>query len=309
MFRLRKSSTDSALPLFRNRYADEWVGLLVLGAIVILIAAVVEAGFLKQWLTPAARLHFVLPQNGLAGLAVGNDIEVMGVRAGEIRQLELNPSGRLYAVGTIEPQFTRFIRTDSLATIRRRFVVTGASYIDITRGRGQPLDWDYAVLRTSIEPNPADMLTKTVAELRASLVPTMKNAQSITAQINGVLTDLRAGKGTAGALLSNKELVDRADQVLTNLNGAVLGLRPIEAKLNLALSQTNGTLKHALPDLRKTMHNASVSTSQIPALLTEADATTNSLRQLTAQLKSLWFLGGSGDKGSAGRLPAAAVQP
>lgn len=309
MFRLRKPTSDSAIPLFRNRYADEWVGLLVLGAMAILIAAVVEAGFLKQWLTPSARIYFVLPQNGLAGLAVGNDIEVMGVRAGEIRHLDLNEEGRLYAVGTIEPQFKRFIRTDSAAVIRRRFVVTGASYIDISRGRGQDLDWGYAVLQATTEPNPADMITKTIEDLRASLIPTMKNAQDITLQINEVIADLRQGKGTAGALLTNRETVDKANQVLTSLNSAIEGLHPLEAKLNVALGQTNQTLKMALPDVRKTVHNTAVTTSQLPALLTEAEATTNSLRELTNQLRSLWILGGNGKKATGGRLPASDVQP
>ncbi|TPW34736.1 MlaD family protein [Oecophyllibacter saccharovorans] len=310
MFRLRKSAaTDSAIPLFRNRYADEWVGLLVLGSVILFAAAIIEAGVLKQWLTPSARIYFVLPQNGLAGLAVGNDIEVMGVRAGEIRQLDLNQEGRLYAVGTIEPQFKPFIRTDSKAVIRRRFVVTGASYIDISRGRGQPLDWSYAVLRAVTEPNPADMITKTVAQLQATLVPTMKNVQDITAQINQILAELRAGKGTAGALLTSRETVDRANQVLADLNKAALGLQPLEAKLNQIFTRTDVSLKATLPDIHQTAHNAAVSTSQLPTLLTEAEATTESLRKLTQQIRSLWFLGGSGSKGSAGRLPASAVQP
>lgn len=49
MFRVRRP--DTARPLFQNRYADEWVGLLVLVTIVLFAVAVAEAGFLKQWLT------------------------------------------------------------------------------------------------------------------------------------------------------------------------------------------------------------------------------------------------------------------
>ena len=56
--RLRRRS-GLAAPLFRSSFVDEWVGLLVLLALVILTAVLVEAGFLKQWLTPAGRLHFV----------------------------------------------------------------------------------------------------------------------------------------------------------------------------------------------------------------------------------------------------------
>lgn len=83
MLRLRlRRQPDIAVPLFRSRYVDEWVGLLVLLSVVLLASALIEAGFLKQWLTPAGRIHFVLPESGVAGLAVNGDIEVMGVRVG-----------------------------------------------------------------------------------------------------------------------------------------------------------------------------------------------------------------------------------
>lgn len=318
MLRLRHKS-DIARPLFRNRYADEWVGLLVLAAIVILIAAVVEAGFLRQWLTPAGRIHFVLPESGVAGLDINNDIEVMGVHVGEIRSLDMNESGRMSAEGTIEPQFERYIRADSVATIKRRFVVAGASYIELTRGRGEPLDWGYAVMQANVEANPADMIVQTLNDLRARLLPAMDNVRDITEQAKGMLVDLRAGKGTAGELLSNPETAQHVNQLLLSLNSAIQNIQPLEEKLHVTLREANGTLgnvhemsghlKKSMPDINAIMHNTAASTEQLPQLMIEAEATANSLRKMTDQLRSLWILGGNGSVPAQRRLPASEVRP
>ncbi|MXV44490.1 MCE family protein [Saccharibacter sp. 17.LH.SD] len=318
MFSLRRQS-DTVKPLFRNRYADEWVGLLVLAALVLLVAAIIEAGFLRQWLTPAGRIHFVLPESGVAGLAINNDIEVMGVHAGEIRKLEMNEAGKMYAEGTIEPQFERYIRMDSTATIKRRFVVAGASYIELTRGQGHPLDWNYAVLETNVEANPADMIVRTLNDLRARLIPAMDNVQAITQQAKDLIVDLRAGKGTAGALLSKPETVEHINAVLVSLNDAVKNIQPLEKKLEATLKEAHGAVgdahvmtsqfKKSMPQVNQMMRDAAQSTAQIPDLLIEAEATADSLRKLTDQLRSLWILGGSGNSKPQSRLPAKEVRP
>ncbi|MCK8636768.1 ABC transporter substrate-binding protein [Parasaccharibacter sp. TMW2.1882] len=319
--RLRRRS-GLAAPLFRSSFVDEWVGLLVLLALVILTAVLVEAGFLKQWLTPAGRLHFVLPESGVAGLAVNNDIEVMGVRVGEIRRLDLNESGRMYAEGTIEPHFERYIRSDSIATIKRRLVVAGAGYIEITRGQGEPLNWDYAVLNTSVEPNPADMIVQTLIDLRARLLPAMDNVEEITKQAKDIMVDLHAGKGTAGALLTNEETAQRVNTILVSLNKAIEAVQPLEQKLQITLNEANGVmqnvhgltkgLKDSGPEVQRSVRNVADATEQLPAVLAEAEATADSLRKLSDQLRGLWLLGGSGGKNRHRpdrRLPAREVRP
>ncbi|GBQ04857.1 MlaD family protein [Saccharibacter floricola] len=318
MLRLKRQ-TDTARPLFRNRYADEWVGLLVLVALVVLIAAIIEAGFLRQWLTPAGRIHFVLPESGVAGLAINNDIEVMGVHVGEIRKIDMNEAGRMSAEGTIEPQFERYIRTDSTATIRRRFVVAGASYIELSRGQGQPLDWGFAVMQANVELNPADMIIQTLRDVRARLLPAMDNVQAITQQAKELLVDLRAGKGTAGELLSKPETAQHVNQLLLSLNAAIQNVQPLERKLDTTLQEANGTLSNAhvitgdlkksTPDVNAIMHNTALSTEQLPQLMIEAEATADSLRKMTDQLRSLWILGGSGSSKVKRRLPAYEVHP
>ncbi|WP_408734878.1 MlaD family protein [Asaia platycodi] len=157
MFRVRSNSEADgrSRPLMRIRYADEWVGILVMATFGLFVFAIVEAGVLRDWLTPSGKLHFNLPESGIAGLAVGNDIELMGIRIGSIRSVKINPHGNMYAIADIDPQFEPYIRKDSHAIIRRRFVVAGASYIELERSKGPSMDWEFAELEATVEPNPA----------------------------------------------------------------------------------------------------------------------------------------------------------
>ena len=49
-----------------------------------------------------------------------------------------------------------FVRSDSKATIRKTFGIAGDAYIEITRGFGQPLDWEYAVIEAVSDRKPTD---------------------------------------------------------------------------------------------------------------------------------------------------------
>ncbi|AOX20128.1 MlaD family protein [Kozakia baliensis] len=321
MFRIRhrQQDQDHPRPLLRIRYADEWVGLLVLSALAIFVIAVVEAGILRDWLTPAGKLHFDLPESGIAGLAVGNDIELMGIRVGSIRSVKINLHGGMYAVADIDPQFKSYIRQDSAAIIRHRFVVAGASYIELSRGRGPRLDWEFAELKATVEPNPADMITKTIDDIRKSIMPALQNADKMTADLAAVTSDMRQGKGTVGGLLHDDTLLKRADALAASLQADIERLKPIEAQISGVLNKTDGTManlrttsadvRKMTPQIRGTLIHVDAATAQLPALLTQAQASVDSLKRLTDQLRGLWILGGHSQKAHSKRLPTEDISP
>jgi phospholipid/cholesterol/gamma-HCH transport system substrate-binding protein len=135
--------------MIRLRHTDEWVGLLVIVAVLLFLGSVLEAGVLRDWFRPVSHLRIVLPQAGVGGLAVGADVEVLGIHAGIVRRIVLNPNQQMYAEADIDQQAEAFIRRDSEAVIRRRFGLAGAAYVDISRGTGASLDWTYAVVDAS----------------------------------------------------------------------------------------------------------------------------------------------------------------
>ena len=304
------------------RHTDEWVGALVLLAAALFFGAVFEAGILKKWLRPDSTLRIVLPQGGVAGLVVGDDVDVLGTHAGTIRRLVLNPDGQgeMYAIAAINYDADPYIRRDSKAVIKRQYGVAGASFVDISRGTGTRLDWDFAVIDATAEPNPVDTLIATLAQVRASLLPTLANANAAMATLNTIIVGIHEGKGSAGRLLADDTLIRQAEATVGNLKEVVAKLDPIVGRVPGLEDRTGqilanvraatGDLKQATPQLPVIARNVADTTANLPALLTQAQASTEQLEKLLAQLRGNWLLGGSGTPAPDPlRLPPGAVKP
>lgn len=317
MFQVR--FRQQAGSLIRLRYADEWIGVLVLISIALFVGAVIEAGVLSDWLSPPIRLNVVLPKTGVGGLTTGADVQILGAHAGTVRRIKLNPSGDMYAIVDLDPQVEPFIRRDSRAVIRKQFVVAGASYLDLTRGYGEPMDWSYAVVDASPEANPIDTITKTFQDIHDEILPMLANARDLTAQLDGMAKDIRAGKGSVGQILTDDRLIRQTEETIAGLHDVIQRLEPIEKQVGSVLGKadaTMGNMSAATGDLRKAsprfssvMKSTDESLKELPALLTQARASMYSLQKLMTQLRGLWILGGSSTSDAGKRLPADAVQP
>ncbi|OUI95432.1 ABC transporter substrate-binding protein [Acetobacter indonesiensis] len=301
MFQIRLR--QKVKPLVSLRYADEWVGFLVLLSVVLFAGAVIEAGVLRDWLTPPAKLRVTLPAGGVGGLTVGGDVQLLGAHAGTIRSIKLNPSGDMYAVVDLDPQIKPFIRRDSTAVIRKQFIVAGSAYLDLNRGHGDAMDWAYAVINATPAPNPADMITATLNDIQAQIMPALASARHMMAQLDATITDMHAGKGSIGQLMTNDDLIRQAQAAAVSLNTVIERLKPIEQQVSGVMNKTNATmtnlksashdLKSATPHLPAIAGSVEASTADLPALLAQAQTTLYGLEKLTDQLRGMWLLGGT----------------
>ena len=317
---LRGRLPDDPPRLLRLRHTDEWVGLLVLLAFGLFFSAVFEAGVLKRWLRPDLELRIVLPQTGFGGLAVGADIDVLGTRAGSVKQIVLNPIGEIYALATIDRQTEDFIKRDSTATIRLRYGVAGAAYVDIGRGTLVPMDWNFAVLTATAEPNPADTITATLNKVTADVVPTLEHTLHAMAELDGIVSGIKAGQGSAGRLVADDTLIHQAEDTMGTLKTDAAELHtPFEVLPGL-LNQSRGVLantyaisrdlERATLQLPALAHNLTDSTANLPALLTQAQVMTAELSKFLVQLRGSFLLGGGGAAEPAPlRLPPRDVRP
>jgi phospholipid/cholesterol/gamma-HCH transport system substrate-binding protein len=327
--------------MIRLRHTDEWVGLLVLLAALLFVGAVLEAGLLRDWFRPVSRLRIVLPQSGVGGLAIGADIEVLGIQAGTVRRIVLNPDQQMYAEADIDEQADAFIRRDSRAVIRRRFGLAGAAYVDISRGVGAPLDWHYAVIEATTERAPTDTISAMIDEIRQKVLPVLDDAKRTMDAIAGVSEDLQKGHGTLGRLLTDGTLARQAEQTVGSVNEQITALGPVIARLDdvvrqadelaqLAVSRKEGVpnllrrvdallqnlqtamrdAARATPQLPQIARNVAAGTANLPALLTQTQITAAQLEALLTQLRGSWLLGG-GDNNlpPQTRLPATRLQP
>src|SRR4051812_49972761 len=118
----------------RLRHTDELTGLLVLVAILVLIGAILQAGFLGKLFQPTSTLRILLPITGSGGLVSGADIEGLGTHAGTIQRIVLSSNQRMYAVAEIDNPMRAVISRRSTAVIRGRFGISAGAFRDVHRG-------------------------------------------------------------------------------------------------------------------------------------------------------------------------------
>lgn len=326
---------------WRRRLAgDEWIGLIVLVALVLFLGAVLQAGVLREWLQPSARLRVLLPDEGISGLAVGAELEVLGTRAGTVRRIVINPASRLYAEVQLDEQAKPFIRRDSVATIRKRFGVAGAAYLDVARGTGAPLDWSFAVIEANSERAPTETVGAIIDEARGRIFPILEDLGRAAHSLATAAARIEAGEGMIGRLLSSNDamggqlegvisdaralmeslrrIVGSVETVAADgarITGSLSGQQGIPALLRRAdgaladLQRLTRELARAAPRTQNILRGVEESVSNVPPLLLQAQATTRELEAMIAQLRSLWLLGGGGPLPERDRVPAERIRP
>jgi phospholipid/cholesterol/gamma-HCH transport system substrate-binding protein len=227
----------------RFRHTDEWVGALVIAALALFVAAVLQAGLLRDWFRPVSHLRILLPQSGVSGLSDGAEIEVLGVHAGNVRRIVLNPNQQIYAEADVERQAEPFVRRDSQAVIRRQFGVVGAAYVDISRGVGAPLDWSYAVIEATTERAPTDTINGMIDELRQKILPVLDDAKRTMSSVAAIADNLREGHGTLGRLLSDDALARHADQTFQTAQEQIAALAPVVGRLDEAVQHADSLIQ------------------------------------------------------------------
>jgi phospholipid/cholesterol/gamma-HCH transport system substrate-binding protein len=188
------------------------VGLFVIVGLAVLAVAIfyiTGAGFLG----PKYKIVTYLPE--VSGLATGAPVKLDGVVIGGVEKIELVPrnQGKVpdhmhnIMVGmTLDKKFQPDILTDSTASLVTEGLL-GNRYVNIQRGyTGVPLKDGQEV--------PAG----DVSDL-------MANFKVLSAQVQDMLTDIRAGKGTLGKLMTDDQAYHNLNALLLKGNQIVAGVQ------------------------------------------------------------------------------------
>jgi phospholipid/cholesterol/gamma-HCH transport system substrate-binding protein len=298
------------------RNTDEWIGLLVLVCIGVFIAGALHAGLLSDWFRATADLRVMLPETGSQGLSAGADVEVLGTRVGTIRRIVVDPSQRMYAQAELEEQATGFIRRDSKAVVKKRFGLAGAAFLDISRGSGPPLNWEFALIDAVGERDPTENIGAMVDEVKQKIFPILTDAGRAMRALADTAEGIAQGKGNVGRLMKDEDLTNQLTQMLANLktaseqlNAALAqvqtltnsvskpdGVPALLDRANSALTSVQAAtrdLARATPRLPALTRNAETTTANLPALLTQSQQTMAELEKTLTQLRNTWPLSGS----------------
>jgi phospholipid/cholesterol/gamma-HCH transport system substrate-binding protein len=317
---------------------NQVVGAMVLACVGIFVAALVNAGLVKDWFQPSFTLRVLLPDDGVSGLSPGAEVQVLGTRAGEVRRIVIDPNQHMHAIARVESQMRPFIRRDSQVSIRRQFGVAGAAFIDIGRGNGPELDWSYAVLSASSDRAPTDTIGQLVDELRGKIMPLIDDMQAAIkaftvvaqravdpagpleqtlASAAGIARRVEKGEGVAGRLVANDKIAGDIEATLVSLRELASQLErtsrdprfgTIVQKTDAILNSLQTATRDLAQSTPKITEGVTSTTDTLPATLLQAQLTAHELEQLLAQLRHHWLFGGSGSAEAPTSLRAPAVQ-
>jgi phospholipid/cholesterol/gamma-HCH transport system substrate-binding protein len=324
---------------------NQVVGVVVLLSIAVFVGALVNAGLLKDWFQRPLTLRIVLPEGGVSGLEQGAEVQIMGTRAGTVRRIVIDPSARMHAEARIDAQMKPFVRRNSQVVIRRQFGIAGSAYIEITRGHGAELDWEYAVLAAGTDRAPTDTIGQVIEEVRARLLPTLDEVQKAVANLNAMMDPagplrqsiqsaatmaqrMERGEGSLGRLMADNKMASdlqatmaEARSAMEHANGLIAELERSskDARIPVLVQRTEAILASlqtvtrnlaaASPQFGQLTGNVATATESMPTLLLQTEMTARELEQLLAQLRRHWLLGGAAAPAAGRRAPASEVRP
>jgi phospholipid/cholesterol/gamma-HCH transport system substrate-binding protein len=309
----------------RYRYANQAVGVFVILTIIIFLAAFFFSGQIQEWFDPGERIKVILPSDGLFGLSEGAEVEIIGTKAGKVHQIIINPDQQMHANVRIQSDMKAFVRRDSKAVIRKRFGVAGDSYLKISRGLGEPLDWEYAVIEASADRAPTDTIGDILDEVRTKIFPVIDdtqkainmlltlvqdlhapegNMQTLLDNLNTVSGQMARGEGTVGRLLSDEDLVVKFLELVNRLNRSIERVNPLFDELGTTIGNVSKItdqissqsrdlpeitlkLKNLLMSVQGVMDDLRRSTPQLPRIAKNVSDATNNVPVLMLQTQQV----------------------
>lgn len=299
---------DTQRKPFRFRYANEIAGLFVVLALVLIVVGVVLVGRARQWFEPSYRIRITFPEEGTYGLQTGSQIVLLGTNIGAVERIYVDAEGAMHAVLRVRGQFLRFIRTDSVAVVKRKFAIAGDAFIEITPGVRDPLPPDEdPVLPVRKDTELTELLQEIMQQVQAAVVPTIEETQKLLAEYRGLAADLRDRDGelqrSIAAVRSILEGVERGegsvgrilrDPVYAEEIGAILArVRQMTDQLHASLQKLDAILedvRRASGTLPETADTVRAELRDVPGLVLQAQATLREAEQLLAGLQEHWLL-------------------
>ena len=203
------------------------VGLLVLGSIVILVFLILNAsGDINPF---TKKLHLKARFADANGLREGSEVRLAGVRVGKIDQITLLAPSDVPNAPKVEALMTinstidgrpanERIRTDSTAQQGSPSLLGNEMLINITPGTavGQPVK-DYAILPSSS--------SNTVNDFATSGTDLAQRLSKLSDEINGMVRDVKEGKGTVGRLFSDEALYNNLNATIRETEDVMREIR------------------------------------------------------------------------------------
>lgn len=194
------------------RWSELKVGITVTAALITLFVLV----FLMRGTTGffTSRIRLVTYFDNAEGLRAGQPVDFQGVSIGNVENVAVStdrPLQPIRVVMRISSKFQPFVRKDAVATVLTQGVL-GESYIDIdgSKATKSPVQ-DGDVVPSSNAPGLADVVRSSQS--------TLQNMDVLVRKLNDIVNKVDQGKGTIGELINDPTLVNKANNILNQVQG------------------------------------------------------------------------------------------
>ncbi len=186
------------------------VGIFVAIGLLIFVAGIFVLGGQQKRFTKSIKIIAIF--DDVSGLKVGNNVWFSGVKIGTVKRVAFYGTSQVEVDMNIEESSREFVRTDAGATISTDGLI-GNKIIQIVGGsqKAEAIS-DGDRLRT-VAAVSTDAMLETLQENNQNLL-------KVTNDVRDLVGNIKRGRGTVGAILTDSTLADRFRSTMNNLNQA-----------------------------------------------------------------------------------------
>ena len=266
------------------------VGVFITAAIVLFGAALFLIGDQHK----AFRRHVVFYTNfqNVDGIPKGSTVRVDGIDAGELEAIEIpsSPSQKFRLKMNVDDRLRGLIREDSLVTVETEGLV-GDKFLLIQGGTDRASEAAPESTLQGKEPfeigklleqaqgimtqagTTINGLQSTMKDVSGHLDTTLDTANSTIKNVNGMVLDVRNGKGAAGLLLEDQATATDVRQSIANVRQTTEKLNDTTTRVDNLLAEVQS--RQLVPKIDDTLNNAKVATQNLDQTTQQINTTLN----------------------------------
>ena len=253
---------------FKFRYVNEIVGGFVILIVLLLLAGVLVAGHAQHWFDPMREIDLTFPPEGSMDLQKGAEVMLLGARVGSVQDILVDDAGNITGSIRVRGSFMRFVRADSIALVKKKMVVTGDAFIELTRGSGVELPESGAAIACVKDTEILQMLEEALNTLAVEAENTLRlvnraieeytllaenlndpsnGVPQLMGQVNGLLEEVRKGEGLPAKVINDPALAEdvsgivaQAGDLMEKVNAMAAELQKVVEKLPVMADTLSG---------------------------------------------------------------------
>ncbi|MBD2753868.1 MlaD family protein [Spirosoma validum] len=252
------------------------VGIFVLLGIIIFVAGVFVLGGQQKRFTRSIRLMTVFKDVG--GLKVGNNVWFSGVKIGTVKRISFFGTAQVEVDLNIEQSSQQYIRKDATASIGTDGLI-GNKIVVIAGGTNSHPEVEEGDRLKTSEALSSDQIMATLQENNNNLL-------RVTNDFKELVGNLRRGKGTVGAVLTDSLVAENFKRAMRNLERASDNTVKITGSVSQFAAKlgTKGSLAHELVTDTTVFRRLSRSAARFETVAGSADQAVTNINRSSENL-------------------------